>query len=187
MTRCIALLLSVALAGSAHAALCTANAGTPVACPPTPAPESVRLRITRDDYGVPHIKARSLYEVGYNVGVAQAQDRLFQMEFTRKSANGTLAEVAGRDALGDDQDTRRQFYSEEERASLFSTLSCDVQQVVQGFVDGVNAWVDQIYADQTLADVPHEFFFLPTVVRFLGNFMIPSGVRYTIETIGGTE
>ena len=66
------------------------------------------------------------------------------MEFVRKSATGYLAEVAGRDFLSDDEDTRRQFYSEEERQFLYSTLSCELQTVVQGFVDGVNAWIAPI-------------------------------------------
>jgi penicillin amidase len=168
-------------------ALCTANVvGTPRNCPRPPSGRP-RFRITRDAYGVPHIKARSLYDVGYATGIAQAEDRLLQMEFVRKSATGTLAEIAGRDQLGSDQDTRRQFYSEEERAYLFSTLRCDLQALVLGFVDGVNAHIAAIYADPTLARVPHEFFFLPTAVRVLGNGQIPHGVRYTIETVAGRE
>src|SRR5262245_55359039 len=176
----------VALSAPAFA-LCTANvAGTPQACS-SRAPGRPRYRITRDEFGVPHIKARSLYDVGYATGIAQAEDRLFQMEFVRKSATGNLAEIAGRDQLGSDEDTRRQFYTEEERTYLFSTLSCDVQTMVRGFVDGVNAHIAEIYGDATLARVPHEFFFLPTVIRIQGNDTIPSGVRYTVETIGGRE
>src|SRR3989442_6820869 len=109
------------------------------------------------------------------------------MEFVRKAATGNLAEVAGRDFLSDDEDTRRQFYSEEERQYLFTTVSCDLQALVQGFVDGVNAWIDEIFADPSLARVPHEFFFLPTVVRIQGNGQIPSGVRYSVVTIGGKQ
>ncbi len=168
-------------------ALCTANVGgSPRSCS-TRTPARPRYRVTRDGYGVPHIKARGLYDVGFATGIAQAEDRLFQMEFVRKSATGNLAEIAGRDQLGSDEDTRRQFYTEEERAYLFSTLSCDVQTLVRGFVDGINAHLATIYADPALARVPHEFFFLPTVIRIQGNGTIPSGVRYTVETIGGRE
>src|SRR5690242_1056695 len=178
--------LLLLLPSAAHA-LCTANVtGAPQACV-TKAPKHPHAVLTRDGYGVPHLRARTLYDVGYGTGIAQAQDRLFQMEFVRKSATGNLAEIAGRDFLSSDEDTRRQFYSEEERAYLYSTLSCDVQTLVQGFVDGVNAWIDQIYADTSLANVPHEFFFLPTVIRIQGNGQIPSGVRYSVVTIGGTE
>ena len=38
-----------------------------------------------------------------------------------------------------------------------------------------------------LASVPHEFFFAPTGDPAAGNGTIPTGVRYTIETIGGVE
>src|SRR5262249_4064031 len=158
----------------------------PVPCS-SGAPLHPHVKITRDDYGVPHLKARTFHDVGYGIGRAQAEDRLFQMEFVRKSATGNLAEVVGRGFLSDDEDSRRQFYSEEERQYLFSTLTCDLQQLVQGFVDGVNDWIAEIYGDTTLANVPHEFFFLPTVIRIEGNGHIPSGVRYSVETIGGHE
>src|SRR5262249_29150009 len=124
MTRpTLAAALVLALAAPVFA-ICTANVGgTPRMCP-APASGRPRYRITRDAYGVPHIKARSLYDVGYATGIAQTEDRLFQMEFVRKSATGNLAEIAGRDQLGADQDTRRQFYTEDERAYFFSTLRC---------------------------------------------------------------
>src|SRR5262249_44779021 len=57
----------------------------------------------------------------------------------------------------------------------------------QGFVDGVNAFLDAAYADATLAKIPHEFFFLPTVIRLQGNGQIPSGVRYGVVNIGGRD
>src|SRR5262249_19341092 len=116
----VGLLLALAARASA---ICTANVGgSPRACP-APAPRRPHYSITRDGYGVPHVKARSLYDVGYATGVAQAEDRLFQMEFVRKSTTGNLAEIAGRDQLGSDEDTRRQFYTEEERSRTSSRRS----------------------------------------------------------------
>jgi len=144
MTHHLAALLALAVVAPSPArALCTANTtGTPQSCVIQTGRPHVRL--TRDEFGVPHLRAHTLYDVGYGTGLAQAQDRLFQMEFVRKSATGNLAEVAGRDFLSDDEDTRRQFHSEEERQFLYSTLSCELQTVVQGFVDGVNAWIAPI-------------------------------------------
>jgi len=180
-----ALLLLFTVAPRAEA-ICTANASPTVACK-VKVSKKPKVRITRDDYGVPHLKARSLYDVGYGIGQAQAQDRLFQMELVRKSATGNVAELFGVDFLSDDEDARRQFYSDDELQYFATTVSCPVQTLVQGFVDGVNAYVDAIYADTTLKDVPHEFFFVPTAIRLQGNNTIPTGVRYTVETIGGTE
>src|SRR5262245_21406334 len=146
----LALLLALVAGASVADAICTANAGVPVACT-IKKPKHMKVRITRDDYGVPHVKARTIYDVGYGMGQAQAQDRLFQMELVRKSATGNVAELFGTDFLSDDIDARRQFYSEEEQQYLYTTVSCPVQTLVQGFVDGVNAFIDEIYADQTLA------------------------------------
>jgi len=187
MNRLTVLPLLVFLATPARATICTANIGSPaMGCKITP-PKKLHVQIVRDGYGVPHIKAKTLYDVGYGMGQAQAEDRLFQMDFVRKSATGNLAEVAGPGTLGDDEDTRRQFYSEEERQYLFTTLSCDVQAQVQGFVDGINAHVDAIFSDPTHAGIPHEFYFLPLVIKAQGNGQIPSGVRYSIVTVDGTD
>ena len=103
MIRPVALLaLLLAVTDPVGAAVCPVNVGAaPVRCP-VPKRRKPHVRITRDDFGVPHLKANTLYDVGYGTGVAQAQDRLFQMEFVRKSATGHLAEIAGRDFLGAD-------------------------------------------------------------------------------------
>ena len=184
--RGMIVLITVLSAAPAAQALCTANASPSVACT-IKIPKKPKVSITRDGYGVPHLKARSLYDVGYGMGQAQAQDRLFQMELVRKSATGNVAELFGSDFLSDDIDARRQFYSQEELDVLATNVSCPTQTLVRGFVDGVNAYIAQIYGDTTLASVPHEFFFVPTAIRLSGNGTIPSGVRYTIETIGGVE
>src|SRR4029453_5628073 len=106
----LALLMALLAGASAAEAICTANARPPVACT-VKVPKHLKVRITRDDYGVPHVKARTLYDVGYGMGQAQAQDRLFQMELVRKSATGNVAELFGTDFLSDNIDARRQFYS----------------------------------------------------------------------------
>ena len=55
------------------------------------APVSVRY----DERGVPHIRAENEADLYRALGYVQAQDRLFQMEMTRRLANGELAEVLG--------------------------------------------------------------------------------------------
>ena len=51
--------------------------------------------IRRDEAGVPHVFADNPPDLGFAVGVAMAQDRLWQMETLRRLAFGRLAEVAG--------------------------------------------------------------------------------------------
>src|SRR3989304_2513778 len=49
------------------------------------------VEILRDRWGVPHIYAGNLHDVFFAMGYAQAQDRLWQMEFNRRLASGTRA------------------------------------------------------------------------------------------------
>ena len=49
--------------------------------------------IARDRRGVPHIVAKSLDDLFFAQGYAHAQDRLFQLDVTRRQASGELAEI----------------------------------------------------------------------------------------------
>ena len=63
--------------------------------------------IIRDSLGVPHIRAASSEDAIFLQGFVMAQDRLWQMDATRRLAAGELAEVAGPAALDGDRDARR--------------------------------------------------------------------------------
>ena len=56
---------------------------------------SVNFRITRDGYGVPHVRAETAAGAWAGMGYACAQDRLFQMDYDRRRACGRWAEIAG--------------------------------------------------------------------------------------------
>ena len=57
------------------------------------------VRIIRDRWGVPHIFATSVKDLFFAEGYTHAQERLWQMEFNRRLACGTLSEVVGELAL----------------------------------------------------------------------------------------
>jgi penicillin amidase len=61
------------------------------------------VEIVRDDHGVPHIAASSPRDAYFALGYAHAQDRLFQMQLSRRVGQGRLAEWVGRPALGADR------------------------------------------------------------------------------------
>lgn len=71
------------------------------------APVSAQVTIVRDSRGVPHIRAASEADLFFAQGFVTAQDRLFQLDFTRRRAAGELAEVAGQVALESDLESRR--------------------------------------------------------------------------------
>ncbi len=53
------------------------------------------VEVVRDTFGVPHIRAASDADALFGLGFVHAQDRLFQLDSTRRFALGRVAEVAG--------------------------------------------------------------------------------------------
>jgi penicillin G amidase len=53
------------------------------------------IDIVRDREGVPHIFAEAETDGWFALGFVHAQDRLYQMEMTRRAGRGRLSEVAG--------------------------------------------------------------------------------------------
>src|SRR5687768_12556061 len=60
------------------------------------------VRITRDAHAIPHISAASFEDALFGLGYAHAQDRLWQMEVSRRYIQGRLSELFGTLVLGAD-------------------------------------------------------------------------------------
>jgi len=67
---------------------------------------SAPVTVTRDPLGVPHLRAASVEDLFFAQGFITAQDRLWQMDMTRRFAAGELAEVLGADYLPHDRRQR---------------------------------------------------------------------------------
>ncbi len=61
------------------------------------------LRIERDEYGIPTVRAGSALDAYYGLGVVHAQDRQWQMETHRRIGAGRMAELFGATALETDR------------------------------------------------------------------------------------
>jgi penicillin amidase len=72
-----------------------------------PAPVAAAVPVTRNERGVPYIKAASIEDALFAQGYVTAQDRMFQMELTRRQAAGELAAVFGPRALESDVEMRK--------------------------------------------------------------------------------
>lgn len=101
-------------------------------------------------HGVQHIFANKIEDAFYFAGMAAAKDRLFQMELSRRSAQGRLSEFIGREALNSDRDAIRFGYSDEEYKKMFENLSNESQKIVNAYIKGINAWIDEAYEKQIL-------------------------------------
>jgi penicillin G amidase len=113
------------------------------------------VHIKRDSWGVPHIYAETAHDLFYGYGYAVAQDRLFQIEMSKRSVNGTVSEVLGADYVAFDSEVR----ANRDPASLslqYEALRPEDRDIFEGYAAGVNAWIAKVAGD---ADhlLPKEF------------------------------
>jgi penicillin amidase len=94
-------------------------------------------RLYRDAYGVPHVRGTSVLDVAHGQGLVTARDRAWQLEFQRRRATGTTAEVLGRPSLAWDVLARRTRMVDTARRA-FEGLTPDSADFVAAYVDGVN-------------------------------------------------
>jgi acyl-homoserine lactone acylase PvdQ len=125
--------------------------------------------VYRDELGIPHIYAADLAKAGFALGYVSAEDRMWEMDVFRHAARGTLSEFVGpgeNDAfLEMDIDTRREGYTEQEIRKMFDSLDEKfgpdgqvVQEGLAAYSDGVNAYIDRLKTDPTVAlDCPVEY------------------------------
>src|SRR2546428_9299392 len=57
------------------------------------------VQVLRDTHGVPHLRAQSLEDLLFAQGYVTAQDRLWQMDMSRRLAKGELPEIPGQAVL----------------------------------------------------------------------------------------
>ena len=103
----IVLLLLLAIAGAAAWAWWIARSALPqrdgsVAVPGI----SAKVRVVRNEQGVPTIEAGTLEDLFFAQGYVTAQDRLWQMDLLRRAAAGDLSEVVGEETLEVDREQR---------------------------------------------------------------------------------
>src|SRR5262249_46116535 len=103
---------------------------------------SGELTIARDAYAIPHIQGATMEDAAFGLGFSHAQDRLFQMEMTRRFIQGRLSERIG--ALGLDADVLARtlgLYALSQAA--VPHLSAHAQAVLAAYAAGVNAYLAQ--------------------------------------------
>ncbi|MBZ5547912.1 MAG: penicillin acylase family protein [Acidobacteriia bacterium] len=67
---------------------------------------SAKVRVVRDEHGVPTIEAATLDDLFFAQGYVTAQDRLWQMDLMRRAAGGELSEIIGEDTVKMDREQR---------------------------------------------------------------------------------
>jgi penicillin G amidase len=116
-------------------------------------------RIVRSSYGVPSIYSATTRGMWFGAGWAQAQDRLVQLELTRRAVEGTLSAIFGPSQLAQDETVRTLFYTPAELKAQFESIPAATRQAIIAFSAGINAYEQYAYA-KPATRVPFEFFAL---------------------------
>lgn len=97
-------------------------------------------KVFREPNGMIHIKAATNRDMFFAQGVVTAQERMWQLEFHRRLASGTLSEILGSATVPVDKWSRTiGFYRAANRT--ISTLPADVLDYLNAFCDGINAYI----------------------------------------------
>ena len=96
------------------------------------------VTVTRDAWGVPHIRAATDADAVYALGFVHWQDRAWQMDFQRRVAQGRLSEVLGGAALEQDRFLRTWGFGRAAQAAL-PALSAQSRALIRAYTAGVNA------------------------------------------------
>ena len=123
---------------------------------------SAPVEIVRDNAAVPHVFGETDEDVFFGLGVAHAQDRLWQMLMLRRTVQGRLSELFGERTLKVDELMRR--------LDLYNAAAASVEDqdapttaALQAYSDGVNAWLEEVNAGARGRGAPEFWRFEPRI------------------------
>jgi len=99
------------------------------------------VKVYRDEYGIPRIKAESEIDAFFAQGFVTAQDRLWHMEYDRRRGSGRWAEAVGEQAVPQDTLMRR-FRLEASAKSDYQVMDPHTKGVFDAYAAGVNAFIE---------------------------------------------
>ncbi len=99
-----------------------------------------RVTITRDDWGIPHIRGKTDADAVFGLMYAQAEDDFPRIETNYLNALGRLAEAEGEGAIF--QDLRmRLFIDPLELQALYAQSPAWLKALMDAWADGLNYWL----------------------------------------------
>jgi penicillin amidase len=140
---------------------------------------AARVEVLRDRQGVPHLRAQTLADLMFAQGYITAQDRLWQMDLSRRLAEGELSELFGGRTLRFDVQNRTLGLRQAcERA--VAELDPDSRESLAAYARGVNAFITG-HSDR----LPFEFLLLqyqPQPWREMDSFAVALNMMKALNT-----
>jgi len=141
------------------------------------------VEIIRDNANVPHIFGATDNDVYFGLGLAHAQDRLWQMTMMRRTAQGRLSELFGASTVKTDELLRRfDFYA----LAVRSLAAQDpyTTSALESYASGVNAWLDQVNEGARGRGAPEFWLFEPSIAPWQPADSIAIGKLMALQLSG---
>jgi penicillin G amidase len=111
-----------------------------------------KVEVRRDARGVPHLHAQSLEDLVFAQGYVTAQDRLWQMDLSRRLAFGELAEIFGEALVPRDVENRTLGFRQAAGRAV-EEMDPASQKLIVTYAAGVNAFI-QSHKDSLPIEFP---------------------------------
>ena len=116
------------------------------------------VEIIRDSANIPHIFSDNINNVFFGLGYVHAQDRFWQLNILRRSAQGRLSEIFGEKTLQLDEFVRRLDIYNLSRLSL-KHQSEQTKLILKAYSNGINARVTEINTKALGRGAPEMFLY----------------------------
>lgn len=114
---------------------------------------SAPVTVYRDNRGVPHIEAANLRDLYMAQGYVTAQDRLWQLDMTRRAGKGELSAILGEGLLETDKYFRALMLTASAQRSV-DAYSGEIVALMEAYAAGVNSFMQEAIGGRKL---PVEF------------------------------
>lgn len=98
------------------------------------------VEIYRDSFAIAHIYGENDEDCYFGLGYGQAQERMFQMDFSRRVGRGRLAEILGAEALIIDKWARTIGFARI-GGEMRKHMSPETKKLLEAYTAGVNAYI----------------------------------------------
>ncbi|MXW86064.1 MAG: penicillin acylase family protein [Boseongicola sp. SB0673_bin_14] len=142
-----------------------------------------RVQIVRDVAAVPHVFAETDEDAFFGLGLAHAQDRLWQMTILRRTAQGRLSEIFGSRTLPVDELMRRLDIHALAVASV-EAQDAYTRRALDAYAAGVNAWLVQVDAGARGRGAPEFWLFGAGIERWQPGDSIAIGKLMALRLSG---
>ena len=141
-----------------------------------------------DNYGVPHIYARSDADAYYALGYTHAKDRLWQMELIRRIAPGRLSEILGEATIKTDKFFKHLQIDKTTALAVSkynSTIDPAIKSKVDNYLKGINEYVknDDTPIEFKILGIPKTPFDITDVYNVMGYMAFSFAMAHKTEPI----